>query len=182
MSACKDNQEVGSEAAILERVRNSSLVECAGAENVTGLKPHTEAVDSSSGRLETGNERSGKASYRDLEVYQEAYRLALEVHRLTLGFPELERYVLAEQMRRASKSIPANIAEGYGLHSQRNFVRYLGQALGSCDEMQVHLDFARDLAYLSPERHAELWGRYDVLGKRTYALMRRWQQLAAEQP
>ena len=46
MSACKDNQEVGSEAAILERVRNSSLVECAGAENVTGLKPHTEAVES----------------------------------------------------------------------------------------------------------------------------------------
>ena len=45
MSACEDNQEVGSEAAILERVRNSSLVECAGAENVTGLKRHTEAVD-----------------------------------------------------------------------------------------------------------------------------------------
>ena len=46
LSACTDNLEVGSEAAILERVRNSSLVECAGAENVTGLKPHTEAVDS----------------------------------------------------------------------------------------------------------------------------------------
>ena len=48
LSACIDNQEVGSEAAILERVRNSSLVECAGAENVTGLKPHTEAVEFSS--------------------------------------------------------------------------------------------------------------------------------------
>jgi four helix bundle protein len=41
-------------------------------------------------------------SFRDLEVYQEAYRLALEVHRLTLGFPDIERYVLAEQTRRAS--------------------------------------------------------------------------------
>ena len=46
MFECRDNQEVGLEAAILERVRNSSLVECAGAENVTGLKPHTEAVES----------------------------------------------------------------------------------------------------------------------------------------
>jgi hypothetical protein len=46
MSKCRDNQEVGLEAAILERVRNSSLVKCSGADNVTGLKPATEAVGS----------------------------------------------------------------------------------------------------------------------------------------
>ena len=46
MSKCQDNQEVGLEAAILERVRNSSLVKCSGADNVTGLKPATEAVGS----------------------------------------------------------------------------------------------------------------------------------------
>ena len=51
MSECRDNQEVGLEAAILERVRNSSLVKCSGAENVTGLKPASEAVGSS--RLRT---------------------------------------------------------------------------------------------------------------------------------
>jgi hypothetical protein len=63
LSAREDNQEVGSEAAILERVRNSSLVECAGAENVTGLKPHTEAVESS---LWTGlvGERSASSEAR----------------------------------------------------------------------------------------------------------------------
>ncbi len=81
LSACIDNQEVGSEAAILERVRNSSLVECAGAENVSGLKPSTEAV----GMRNWGKswEERGTtslrqhhpyvramASYRDLEVYQ----------------------------------------------------------------------------------------------------------------
>ena len=76
-------------------------------------------------------------SYRDLEVYQEAYRLALEVHQLTLAFPDIERYVLADQMRRASKSIPANIAEGYGVQTQRNFARFLSQALGSSAEMGV---------------------------------------------
>ena len=88
---CTDSQEVGSEAAILERVRNSSLVECAGAENVTGLKPHTEAVESSSKRQETQRQED-VPNFRDLEVYQEAYALALEVHRLTLGFPELMQH------------------------------------------------------------------------------------------
>jgi four helix bundle protein len=110
-------------------------------------------------------------SYRDLEVYQEGYRLALEVHQLTLGFPEVERYVLAEQMRRASKSIPANIAEGYGVRTQRNFARFLSQALGSSDEMEVHLDFAKDLGYITEEVHAQLADRYTVLGKRLYRLM-----------
>jgi hypothetical protein len=51
MSECRDNQEVGLEAAILERVRNSSLVKCSGAENVTGLKPASEAVGSSRLRM-----------------------------------------------------------------------------------------------------------------------------------
>ena len=114
-------------------------------------------------------------SYRDLEVYQEAYRLALEMHQLTLSFPDLERFVLAEQMRRASKSVPANIAEGWGLQSQRNFATFLGQALGSVNEMQVHLDFAKDLGYISQAGYAEWLDRYVVLGKRLYRLMERQQ-------
>ncbi len=117
-------------------------------------------------------------SYRDLEVYQESYRLALEIHQLTLSFPDLERFVLAEQMRRASKSIPANIAEGYGLQTQRNFAHFVGQALGSCNEMQVHLDFAKDLGYISPEQHASWLERYTVLGKRLYRLMQSQQGTA----
>ena len=112
-------------------------------------------------------------SFRDLEVYQEAYRLALEMHQLTLGFPDVERYVLAEQTRRASKSIAANIAEGWGRQTERNFAHFLGQALGSADEMLVHLDFAKDLGYISPKQHAELSSRYDVLGKRLWTLMQR---------
>ena len=112
-------------------------------------------------------------TYRDLEVYQEGYRLGLEVHQLTLGFPDIERYALADQMRRASKSIPANIAEGWGVQTQRNFARFLGQALGSTNEMQVHLDYAQDLGYITSERHGRLLERYVVLGKRLYRLMER---------
>ena len=113
------------------------------------------------------------ASYRDLEVYQEAYRLGLEVHRLTLSFPDIERYALADQMRRASKSVAANIAEGWGMQSQRNFAKFLGQSLGSVNEMQVHLDYARDLEYITGERSSELLERYVVLGRRVYRLMER---------
>jgi four helix bundle protein len=117
-------------------------------------------------------------SYRDLEVYQEAYALGLEMHRLTLGFPEVERYVLADQMRRASKSVPANVAEGYGLATKRNFAHFVGQALGSTNEMQVHLDFAKDLGYISAEQHAGWLNRYTVLGKRLYRLMQSQQGTA----
>ena len=115
-------------------------------------------------------------SYRDLEVYQEGYRLALEIHQLTLGFPDIERYALADQMRRASKSIAANIVEGYGRQTQRNFAHFLGQALGSADEMLVHVDFAQDLGYIGAEQHLELVDRYTVLGKRLYRLMQTQQQ------
>ena len=115
-------------------------------------------------------------SYRNLEVYQEGYALGLEMHRLTLGFPDIERFALAEQMRRASKSIPANIAEGWGVQSQRNFAHFLGQALGSCNEMQVHLDYAKDLGYVGPAQHAAWLDRYTVLGKRLYRLMEHHRQ------
>jgi len=97
---------------------------------------------------------------------------------LTLGFPDIERYVLAEQMRRASKSIPANSAEGYGVRTQRNFARFLSQALGSSDEMEVHLDFAKDLGYITPDVHHQLLDRYTVLGKRMYRLMQTQQARA----
>ena len=73
-----------------------------------------------------------KPGYEQLEVYQESY-LAIEIHRLTADFPSSERYALADQMRRASRSIPVNLAEGWGVHTQKNFGHYVGQALGSGD-------------------------------------------------
>ena len=75
-------------------------------------------------------------SFEDLEVFQRAYRLSLEVHRKSLGFPSIEQRVLADQLRRASKSICANIAEGYGRQkrSKAEWKRFLWMAIGSCDE------------------------------------------------
>ena len=78
-------------------------------------------------------------SFEDLEVFQRAYRLSLEVHRASLKLPGIEQQALGDQIRRASKSICANVAEGYGRQnrSKAEFKRFLAMAIGSADEMRV---------------------------------------------
>jgi four helix bundle protein len=78
-------------------------------------------------------------SFEDLAVFKLAYRLSLEIHRASLDFPAIEQRALAEQIRRASKSICANLAEGFGkqVASPPEFKRFLAMAIGSADEMRV---------------------------------------------
>src|SRR4029079_10896141 len=77
--------------------------------------------------------------FEDLDVFRRAYRLSLEGHRGSLGFPRIEQFALADQIRRASKSICANIAEGFGKQrqSRAQFRRFGMMAMGSADEMRV---------------------------------------------
>ena len=93
------------------------------------------------------------STFEDLQVFQRAYRVSLEVHRASLQFPAVEQHVLADQIRRASKSICANIAEGFGKQrrSGAEFKRYLLMAIGSADEMQVWLRYCSDLRYIDQE-------------------------------
>jgi four helix bundle protein len=114
-------------------------------------------------------------SYEDLEVYQRAMALLPHVHRLALGLPDFERYNLADQMRRASKAIPANIAEGYGKkRSAREFKACLTTALGSNNEMLVHLKVAASLDYIPKGHCAELIDGYTIIGKQLHRLIQRW--------
>ena len=114
-------------------------------------------------------------SYRDLRIYQRSYQTALEIHRLTLKFPAFERGELGSQLRRSSSSIPINIAEGYGRKKSSNdFKRFLGIALGSCDETSVLLDFAHDLSYLDRQTYANLKEAYDQIGKGLNKLIQVW--------
>ena len=94
--------------------------------------------------------RKRVVSFEDLEVFQRAYRLSLEIHRKSLAFPPIEQHVLADQMRRASKSICANVAEGYSRQkrSKAEFKRFLQLAIGSADEMRVWTRYAFDLDYI----------------------------------
>ena len=94
------------------------------------------------------------SSVDDLEVFRRAYAISLDLHQASLKFPKIEQFGgLADQMRRASKSICANLAEGFGKQRQSNleFKRYLLMAIGSADEMQVWLKYAADLKYMDQE-------------------------------
>ena len=96
-----------------------------------------------------------------LEVFRRAYQLSLEFHRVTLGFPKIEQYGgVAEQLRRASKSVCALLAEGHGRScgSKREFGRYVIMALGSVEEGKLWCAFARDLGYAEAGQ-AEAWTR-----------------------
>ena len=92
-------------------------------------------------------------AFEKLDVFQKAYRLSLDVHRKSLEFPSVEQYDLARQIRRATKSVCANIAEGFGKQRQSSaeFKRYLMVAMGSADEVRVWLRYCYDLGYLDKQ-------------------------------
>ena len=113
--------------------------------------------------------------YHRLDVYQKAYQLALEVHRISLEFPKLEQYGLAQQVRASSKSIPVNIAEGMGKQeSPAEVKRFVRISIGSCDETRVWLEFARDLGYLDIPQHKALEERYQEVGRMLQGLIKRY--------
>jgi len=98
------------------------------------------------------------SSHRQLRVFQKAYALAIEIHKASLSFPKTEQYALADQIRRSSKSVCANIAEGFARQrgSKQEWKRFLLIASGSCEESTLWLDFCRDLGYITQDI-ASLW-------------------------
>lgn len=110
--------------------------------------------------------------FRDLKVYQLAYQLALEIFRASKAFPPEEKYSLTAQIRRSSRSVPANIAEGYRKRQyEKMFVSKLADVEGEATETQVWLDFARDCDYLSKERRDELTKSYEEVGRMLGAMI-----------
>ncbi|MEQ1489602.1 MAG: four helix bundle protein [Terricaulis sp.] len=94
----------------------------------------------------------------DLLVFQKAYTAALEAHRIAQAFPKHEQYELASQLRRSSKSICANLAEGRARQqgSTADFRRFVLIALGSADESALWCRFAKDLGYLDEDQYEQL--------------------------
>ncbi len=95
-------------------------------------------------------------NYKDLRVWEEAHRLTLSVYKVTQAFPKEERFGLTSQIRRASASIAANLAEGCGRRSDGEMARYVQIAMGSGAELSYHLLLARDLGFVEAAEHAEL--------------------------
>jgi four helix bundle protein len=100
----------------------------------------------------------GVASFRNLEVYKKAYSASINIHKMSLTFPKYEQYALADQIRRTSKSICANVAEGFAKQrsSKIEFKRFLLIAIGSASETLVWIDYCKDMAYID-EKTYENW-------------------------
>ena len=95
-------------------------------------------------------------NYKDLRVWEEAHSLTLAVYKVTQVFPKEERFGLTSQIRRASASIAANLAEGCGRRSDGEMGRFVQIAMGSGAELSYHLLLAMDLGFITREQHAEL--------------------------
>jgi four helix bundle protein len=111
-------------------------------------------------------------SYRDLEVYQRAYKLATAVHHLSYKLPKEVQFDLADQIRRASRSIPSNIAEGYGRgKSSKDITSYVRNAIGSNDEMLFNIQFLYDVNLITHETYEALHANYVICGKQLTKLV-----------
>jgi len=105
-------------------------------------------------------------SFRELEVYQMPYSLAIKVHRMTLTLPKYEMYEQGSQVRRFTKSIKDNIAEGYGRRRYKNeFIRFLIFSHASCDEALSQLTMIDEIHFESKGLN-ELISEYEILGRK----------------
>ena len=123
-------------------------------------------------------DRKGKpiSTFEDLEVFKRAYWVSLEVHRISLKFPQIEQYGLADQIRRASKSICANLAEGFGKQSQSTaeFKRYIQISIGSADEMRVWIRYCLDLGYIEQPQWKSWRDEYQEIARMLQGLAKSW--------
>lgn len=107
-------------------------------------------------------------SYRDLEVYKESKRLAIEIHKISLLLPKFELFEEGGQIRRSSKSVTSMIVEGYGRRRYKaDFIKYLVYAQSECDETIVHLDFLYEAQSLKDKDcYQKIHIEYDMLSKK----------------
>jgi four helix bundle protein len=102
-------------------------------------------------------------SYRELIVWQKAVELVVESYRATAGFPMAEAYGLTSQIRRAATSIPANIAEGYGRGSRKEYLQFLIVAQGSLKELETHFIIAEN--YLTEAQVIHILSQTEEIGR-----------------
>src|SRR5436190_6314766 len=112
-------------------------------------------------------------SYRDLLVWQKGIHPVVIASKATAGFPKSETYGLISQIRRAATSIPANIAEGYGRGSRKEYLQFLQIAQGSLKELETHVIVSEKLLYLTPSQTKRVLTETDELGRMLGSLIRK---------
>jgi four helix bundle protein len=95
--------------------------------------------------------------FERLEVWQRSLEFSRKVYTVTRQFPPEERFGLTNQLRRSSVSISANVAEGSGRHSHREFAHFVAIAYGSIMETVSHLRIAKTLTFLNDQEFEDLY-------------------------
>ena len=122
------------------------------------------------------------APYKTLKAWQHAERLAIECVKASRKFPDYEQERLADQLRRASYSVPLNIAEGSSRRGSREYRKFLDTAKGSLAEVETALGMARQLEYLDPVEYGRLEALATETGKTLFGLLRKISASAASLP
>ena len=123
--------------------------------------------------------KSPLRSHEDLDAYRLSMDLLVRIHGVCKRLPREEKYELTSQMRRASKSIPANIAEGFSKRaSAAHFKEYMRMAMGSANEMETHVKIAGRLGYISSPELDELVDGYNHVGRQLNRLISHWRVLS----
>jgi four helix bundle protein len=108
-------------------------------------------------------------SFEDLEVWQRGCRLAVDVFK---GFASCRNFTMQDQVQRASLSVPSNVAEGYERNSNKEFVRFLNIAKGSCGELRTQLYISRKLDFLKKVEFDHLIGESKEISAMLHGLSR----------
>ena len=119
------------------------------------------------------SEKQKIVSYHDLEVWKRGIQLVKKVYKITSGFPKAELYGLTSQAQRAAVSFPANIAEGWGRESSKNYVQFLRNSRGSLFELDTLLIIANELNYISSDQLVEVQQEINELGKMLNAIIKK---------
>lgn len=115
------------------------------------------------------------SSYKDLKVYQRSYKLAMTIFNMSANFPKEEKYSLTSQIIRSSRSISANISEGWAKREYENiFKQHLIHSLGSASETQTWLSFSLDCKYISEVEFEKLNQEVDEICMMITKLHQRW--------
>lgn len=111
-------------------------------------------------------------SFRELVAWQKAYELTLEIYKVTTVFPKEEVYGFVSQMRRASVSIPSNIAEGYQRQSRKEYMQFLSIAYSSCGELETQLLLSHDLGFMNRSNFERIIGLQEEVAKLLFKLIK----------
>jgi len=111
-------------------------------------------------------------NYKELGVWQKSISLAVQVCEMTGRFPDVEKFGFSSQMRRAATSVPANIAEGWGRGTTKEYIQFLLIARGSLMELETHLIIARQLQYLNEDHLDQFQRQIEEIGRMLNGLIR----------